>query len=57
MTTSYTHQATTSQEKSEAVASRLSVEISVDAMEKAGKDLGLTDRPLVSNANKGVTQV
>lgn len=57
MTTSYTHQATTSQEKSEAVASRLSVTISADAMGKAGKEIGLADRPLVSNANKGVTQV
>lgn len=57
MTTSYTHQATTSQEKSEAVVSPFSVTIPVDAIEKAGQDLGLADRPLVSNANKGVTQV
>ena len=57
MTTSYTHQATTSQQQREAVASPFSVTIPVDAMEKAGQDLGLADRPLVSNANKGVTQV
>lgn len=57
MTTSYTHQATTSQEQREAVASPFSVTIPVDAMGKAGKELGLADRPLVSNANKGVTQV
>lgn len=57
MTTSYTHQTTTSQQQSEAVVSPFSISIPVDAMEKAGKDLGLADRPLVSNANKGVTQV
>ena len=57
MTTSYTHQTTTSQQQSEAVVSPFSISIPVDAMGKAGKDLGLADRPLVSNANKGVTQV
>jgi len=57
MTTSYTHQATTSQEKREAVASPFSVTIPVDAIEKAGQDLGLAGQALVSNANKGVTQV
>lgn len=57
MTTSYTHQTTTSQQQSEAVVSPFSISIPNDAMGKAGKELGLADRPLVSNANKGVTQV